>query len=91
MHRRSYGNFTGGKVRATSFRDKKPIEGVCTTVNVVIIGACVMSLDFVIGDLCLFVLNFLTSSLLGHDPPKVVRADTRILNTQISIAERKKT
>ena len=33
-------------------------------------------------------LDFMTSSLVGHDPPKIVRAAARRLNTQIPSAEK---
>ena len=46
-------------------------DGVWVTSDVVIIGACVMPAGYGIGDHRLFVLDFLTSSLIGHDPPKV--------------------
>ena len=36
-----------------------------------------------IGDHRLFVLDFLTSSLIGHDPPKIVKAVARRINTNI--------
>ena len=85
------GDFIGKKVGATFFRDKKPIVGVWTTADVLITGVCVMPSGFGIGDHCLFVLDFLTSSLVGHDPPKIVRAAAIILNTQIPSAEKKTT
>ena len=82
------GDLTGKKVGATFFRGKKPIDGIWTTADVVITGACVMPAGFGIGDHRLFVLDFLTSSLVGHDPPKIVRAAARRLNTQIPSAEK---
>ena len=82
------GDFTGKKVGDTIFRGKKPIDGVWTTADVVIRGACVMSTGFDKGDHHLFVLDFITSSLVGHDPPKMVRAAARRLNTQILLAEK---
>ena len=42
-----------------------------------------MPAGYGIGDHCLFVLDFLTSSLIGHEPPKIVRAAARRLNTNI--------
>ena len=36
------GDFTGKKVGATFFRGKKPIDGVWTSADVVITGACSM-------------------------------------------------
>ena len=85
---KAVGDFTGKKVGATFFRGKKPIDGVWTTADVVITGACVMPAGFGIGDHCLFVLNFLTSSLVGHDPPRIGRAAAQRLNTQIPSAEK---
>ena len=81
------GNYTGKKIGATFFRGSKPIDGVWVTSDVVIIRACVMPAGYRIGDHCLFVLEFLTSSLIGHDPPKIVRAAARRLNTNIPSAE----
>ena len=60
-------DFTGKKVGATFFRDKKLIVGVWTTANVVITGACVMPTGFFKGDHHSFVVDFITSSLVGHD------------------------
>ena len=82
------GEFTGKQVGATFSRGKKPSNGVWITANVVITGYCVMPTGFGIGYHHLFVLDFLTSSLVGHDPPKIVRAAARRLNTQISSAEK---
>ena len=81
------GNYTGKKIGATFFRGTKPIDGVWVTSDVVIIGACVMPAGYGIGDHRLFVLDFLTSSLIGHDPPKIVRAAARRLNTNTPSAE----
>ena len=47
-----------------------------------------MPAGYGIRDHRLFVLDFLTSSLIGHDPPKIVRAAARRLNTGIPTAER---
>ena len=77
------GNYTGKKIGATFFRGTKPIDGVWVTSEVVIIGACVMPAGYGNGDHRILVLEFLTSSLIGHDPPKIVRAAARRLNTNI--------
>ena len=81
------GNYTGKKIGATFFRGTKPIDGVWVTSDVVIIGACVMPAGYGIGDHRLFVLDFLTSSLMGNEPPKIVRAAARRLNTNIPSSE----
>ena len=80
------GNYTGKKIGATLFRGTKPIDGVWVTSDVVIIGACVMPDGYGIGDHRLFVLEFLTSSLIRHDPPKILRAAARHLNTNMPSA-----
>ena len=49
----------------------------------VVVGACVMPAGYNIGDHRLFVIDILTSSLIGHNPPKIVRVATRRLNTTI--------
>ena len=46
-----------------------------------------MPAGYRVGDHCLFVVEILTSSLIGHDPPKIVRAAARRLNTTIPKAE----
>ena len=73
------GNYKGKKVGATFFRGLKPIDGVWVTLDVVVLGACVMPAGYGIGDHRLFVLDFLTSSLIGHEPPKIVRAFPMLL------------
>ena len=80
-------NYTGKKIGATFFRGTKPIDGVWVTSDVVIIGAYVMPAGYGIGDHRLFVLEFLTSSLIGHESPKIVRAAARHLNTNIPSGE----
>ena len=42
-----------------------------------------MPAGYGVGDHRLFVVDILTSSLVGHDPPKIVRAAARRLNTTI--------
>ena len=81
------GNYTGKKIGATFFRGTKPIDGVWVTSDVVIIGACVIPAGYGIGDHRLFVLEFLTSSLIGHDTPKILRAAAKRLNTNIPSGE----
>ena len=81
------GNCTGKKIGATFFRGTKPIDGVWVTSDVVIIEACVMPTGYGIEDHRLFVLDFLTLYLIGHDPPKIVRAAARRINTNIPSGE----
>ena len=81
------GNYTGLKIGATFFRGSKPIDGVWTTPDVAVTGGCVMPAGYGVGDHRLFVVDILTLSLIGHDPPKIVRAAARRLNTTIPKAE----
>ena len=83
------GNLTGQKVGATFFRGKDPIDGVWATPDVAITEACVMPVGYGIGDHRMFVVDFLTSSLIGCNPPMIVRAAARRLNTVIPRAEAK--
>ena len=73
----------------TFFQGKDPIDGVWVTPDVVITGACVMPVGYGVGDHRMFLIDFLTSSLIGCNPPKVVRAAIRRLNTIIPGVEAK--
>lgn len=81
------GTFTGQQVGATHFRGTQPIDGIWATQDVVVTGACVMPAGYGVGDHRLFVIDFLTSSLVGLSPPRIVRAGARRLNTNIEHAE----
>ena len=83
------GNFTGQKVGPTFFRGKEPIDSVWATPDVVITGACVMPVGYGVGDHRMFVIDFLTSSLIGCNPPKIVRAAARRLSATIPGVEAK--
>ena len=80
------GQFTGQALGATFFRGSKPIDAVWATRDVVVTGACVMPAGYGIGDHRLFVVDFLTSSLVGSTPPRIVRSGARRLNTNIASA-----
>ena len=83
------GSFTNEPLGATFFRGSKPIDGVWATSDVVVTGACVMPVGYGVGDHRMFVVDFLTSSLVGSTPPRIVRAGARRLNTKIGgVAER---
>ena len=57
--------FTGKNIGATFFRGSEPIDAVRETQNIVVVGVCVMSEGYGVGDHRLFVLDFLTSYLIG--------------------------
>ena len=77
------GSFTGKQICPTFFRGSKPIDGVWATSEVLIAGACVMPAGFGIGDHRLFVVDILTSSLVGNNPIRVMRPCARRLNTKL--------
>ena len=71
------GNFTGQQLGATFFRGSEPINGIWATPDIVVTGACVMPAGYGVGNHRLSVVDFLTSSLVGSTPPKIVRAEAR--------------
>ena len=62
------GIINGNKIGATLFRGSKPNDAVWATPDKVMVGACVIPAGYGVGDHRLFVLEFLTSSLIGKTP-----------------------
>ena len=77
------GEFTGKQLGATFFRGTEPIDGIWATSDIVVTNACVMPAGYGVGDHRLFIIDFLTSSLVGTSPTLIVRAAARRLNTKI--------
>ena len=77
------GTLTGKKIGATFFRGSKTIDAVWATPDIVLVGACVVPAGYVVGDHRLFVLDFLTSSLIGQAPSQIIRSGARGLSTKI--------
>lgn len=77
------GTFTGKPLGATFFRGSKPIDAIWATQDVQVVGACVMPAGFGIGDHRLFVVDFKAESLVGEQPPRVIRAAARKLNNKL--------
>lgn len=77
------GTFTNRPIGATYFRGQSPIDGIWATSDVQISGACIMPAGFGIGDHRLFVLDILTSSIVGDQSHRIVRPKARRLNTKI--------
>lgn len=77
------GTFTRERLGATYFRGSKPIDAVWASSDLTVVGACVMPCGYGIGDHRLFVVDFLTSSMVGVAPRKIVRPAARRLNTRI--------
>lgn len=83
------GTFTGNKIGTTYFRGNRPIDGIWATKDVEVVGACVMPAGYGVGDHRLFVVDVLTTSIVGYTPPKIVRSSARRLNTKIPGALRR--
>ena len=81
------GTFNGKKRGATLFRGSKPIDAVWVTPDIVVVGACVIPGSCGVGNHRLFVLDFLTSYLVGQMPPQIIRSGARRLNTKIPSAK----
>ena len=61
--------FTGKNIGATFFRGSKPISAVWATPDIVVSEACVIPAGYGVRDHRFFVLDFLTSSLIGQTSP----------------------
>ena len=76
--------YTNQNLGATYFRGSEPIDGIWATPDVVIANACVMPAGYGIGNHRMFVIDFVTSSLIGTDTPKIQRPiKARRLNTKL--------
>ena len=60
-----------------------PIDWIWATNDIGIANACVMPAGYGIGDHCLFVVDLITSTLTGNNPPKIQRPAARPLNTRL--------
>ena len=83
------GAFTGQRLGATFFRGSTPIDGIWATSDIEVVHACVMPCGYGIGDHRLFIVDFRTALLIGAEPPRVMRATSRRLNTAIPHTEAK--
>jgi len=81
--------YTNKDLGATYFRGSEPIDGIWATSDVVISNACVMPAGYGIGDHRMFVVDIVTSSMVGVDVKRIQRAKARRLNTKLpGVAER---
>jgi hypothetical protein len=78
------GEFTHQPVGPTYFRGSKPIDGVWATSDIAVSNACIMPAGYSIGDHCMFVVDFNAKDIIGQAPPRVIRANSRRLNTRIT-------
>ena len=85
------GEFTGKKIGATYFRNQseKPIDAIWTTPDISVVSACIMPVGYGIGDHRVFIVDVLTSSMVGLTPPMIVRSQARRLNTKIPGVEKR--
>ena len=82
-------SFTGKKLGVTFFRGTKPIDRVWYTLNVIVTGSCVIPSRYGVGDHRLFVIDFLSSSLVILDPPRIIRSQAQRLKMKIPRAAEK--
>ena len=83
------GEFTAIQLGATYFRGSEPIDGIWATGDITVTNACVMPVGFGVGDHCLFVIDFATTTLVGSATSTIVRPALCRLNTKIhNCAER---
>ncbi len=64
------GEYMGRRIGPTHFRGKTLIDGVWATRDITVSNACVMPAGYGIGDHCLFIINFHTSTFVGTGPPR---------------------
>jgi hypothetical protein len=75
--------YTNLDLGATYFRGSQPIDGIWATADVTISNACVTPAGYGIGDHRMFIVDIVTSSITGSDPPKIQQAKARRLNTKL--------
>ena len=64
---------TGEEYGANYFRGSEPIDAIWATTDVSVVGGCVMPVGYGVGNHRLFVVDFTTKSLIGANPPRIVR------------------
>jgi hypothetical protein len=77
------GEFTGKQLGATFFRGSEPINAIWATSDLKVAHACIMPVEYGVGDHRLFVVDFSTASMIGTCPPKIVRPALCRINTKI--------
>ncbi len=77
------GEFTQKQIETTYFRGSKPIDGLWATLDVTVCNAAIMPAGFGVGNHRLFVIDFVTTDIVGEAPPKVVWPASRCLNTKL--------
>jgi hypothetical protein len=77
------GEFTAKQVAATYFQGSKPIDGIWATGNLTVANACVVPVGFGVGDHQLFVIGFVTTTLVGLGLHTIICPALCRLNTKI--------
>jgi hypothetical protein len=79
------GEFTTRRIGATYFWGSTPIDAVWATSDVAVVNACVMPVGYGVGDHRLFVVDFVTASLVGTGcSQQIVQPALCCLNTRIA-------
>ena len=68
---------------ATYFRGSTPIDSFWATSDIGIADTCVMPAGYGVGDHCLFVVDLITSTLTGNNPPRIQGSASSRLNTNL--------
>ena len=80
---------SGKALGATYFRGSTPIDGIWVISDIGIANTCVMLTGYGVRDHRLFVVDLITSTLTGSNPPQIQRPAARRLNTKLpGVAER---
>ena len=83
------GRFTGTQLGPAYFLGTKPIDGVWAIPDVVITGASVILAGYSIGNPLLFVIDFLTMSVVWDQLQKLMKSAAYQLNTRVWQSSRK--
>jgi hypothetical protein len=77
------GEFTARQLRATYFQGSEPINGIWATGNLMVSNACMMPVGFRVGNHQLFVINFVTPTLVGSGLHTIIHLALCQLNMKI--------
>jgi hypothetical protein len=77
------GKLTGKQIGPTYFRGLEPINAIWATLDIQVVSASTMPAGYDIGDHRLFMVDFLSSSLLDFAQKKIVWLQARQLNCKL--------
>ena len=61
------------------------VDKVWDRTDVTVVNSCKMLVVYGVGDHGPFTIDFLTSSLVGHCPQKIIRQEAQRLNTMLKV------